>query len=101
MTIDPKTTAPLNVYKTMIGAIVPRPIAFVSTVGADGIYNLAPFSFFNLLGANPPILGFCPGDRDDGTPKDTARNIVDTGEFVVNVATVGTMAVATAAMRPP
>jgi flavin reductase (DIM6/NTAB) family NADH-FMN oxidoreductase RutF len=47
--------------------------------------NAAPFSFFNLLGANPPILGFCPGDRDDGTPKDTARNIRLSHEFVVNL----------------
>ena len=47
--------------------------------------NAAPFSFFNVLGANPPILGFCPGDREDGTPKDTARNIRLTHEFVVNL----------------
>jgi flavin reductase (DIM6/NTAB) family NADH-FMN oxidoreductase RutF len=47
--------------------------------------NAAPFSFFNLLGAEPPILGFCPGDRDDGTPKDTARNIRASHQFVVNL----------------
>ncbi len=47
--------------------------------------NAAPFSFFNLLGADPPILGFCPGDREDGTPKDTARNIRLMHEFVVNL----------------
>jgi len=65
--------------------VTPRPIAFVTTVGPDGKVNAAPFSFFNLLGANPPILAFAPGDRDDGTPKDTARNIRLTHEFVVNL----------------
>jgi len=57
----------------------------VTTLGPDGVVNAAPFSFFNVLGANPPIVGFCPGDREDGTPKDTARNIRLTHEFVVNL----------------
>ena len=56
----------------------------MTMLGPDGVVNLAPFSFFNVLGASPPIVGFCPGDRDDGTPKDTARNIRVTHEFVVN-----------------
>ncbi|HWH80331.1 MAG TPA: flavin reductase family protein, partial [Candidatus Binatus sp.] len=60
-------------------------IAFVTTLSPDGKINAAPFSFFNLLGADPPILGFAPGDRNDGTPKDTARNIRLTHEFVVNL----------------
>ncbi|MEO6739888.1 MAG: flavin reductase family protein, partial [Chthoniobacteraceae bacterium] len=63
----------------------PRPIAWVTTLGPDGVVNAAPFSFFNVLGANPPIVGFCPGDRDDGTPKDTARNVRLGHEFVVNL----------------
>ena len=52
---------------------------------ASGVVNAAPFSFFNVLGANPPIVGFCPGDRDDGTPKDTALNVRMSHEFVVNL----------------
>lgn len=72
-------------YALLASVVTPRPIAFVTTMSPDGKINAAPFSFFNLLGANPPILGFCPGDRDDGTPKDTARNIRLTHEFVVNL----------------
>jgi len=72
-------------YALLASLVTPRPIAWVSTLSPDGVVNIAPFSFFNLLGANPPILGFCPGDREDGTPKDTARNIRLTHEFVVNL----------------
>jgi flavin reductase (DIM6/NTAB) family NADH-FMN oxidoreductase RutF len=72
-------------YPLLASLVTPRPIAWVTTLGPDNVVNLAPFSFFNLLGANPPILGFCPGDRDDGTPKDTARNIRHGHEFVVNL----------------
>src|ERR1039458_5402573 len=71
-------------YPILASLVTPRPIAFVTTLSADGKVNAAPFSFFNLLGAQPPILGFAPGDRDDGTPKDTALNIRATHEFVVN-----------------
>ena len=86
MTIDPSATETLNVYKLMIGAIVPRPIAFVSTLSQDGIRNLAPFSFFTGVSANPPIICFCPMRREGAHPrKDTLRNISDTREFVVNV----------------
>src|SRR5579862_320464 len=72
-------------YPILASLVTPRPIAFVTTVSPDGRINAAPFSFFNLLGADPPILAFAPGDRDDGTPKDTARNIRLTHEFVVNL----------------
>jgi flavin reductase (DIM6/NTAB) family NADH-FMN oxidoreductase RutF len=72
-------------YAILASLVTPRPIAWVTTLGPDGVVNLAPFSFFNVLGAEPPIVGFCPGDRDDGTPKDTARNIRMTHEFVVNL----------------
>ena len=72
-------------YALLASLVTPRPIAWVTTLGPDGVVNAAPFSFFNVLGANPPILGFCPGDRDDGTPKDTARNIRSMHEFVVNL----------------
>jgi flavin reductase (DIM6/NTAB) family NADH-FMN oxidoreductase RutF len=72
-------------YQILASLVTPRPIAWVTTLGPDGVVNAAPFSFFNLLGSNPPILGFCPGDRDNGTPKDTARNIRLSHEFVVNL----------------
>ena len=85
MIIDPAATEPRNIYKLMVGAIVPRPIAFVSTISADGILNLAPFSYFTAIGANPPAVCFSPGRRRDGTKKDTLVNIEATGEFVVNV----------------
>jgi flavin reductase (DIM6/NTAB) family NADH-FMN oxidoreductase RutF len=72
-------------YAVLASLIMPRPIAWVTTLSEDGGVNAAPFSFFNVLGAEPPIVGFCPGDREDGTPKDTARNIRANHEFVVNL----------------
>jgi flavin reductase (DIM6/NTAB) family NADH-FMN oxidoreductase RutF len=72
-------------YAILACLVTPRPIALVTTISPDGEVNAAPFSFFNLLGADPPILAVAPGDRDDGTPKDTARNIRLTHEFVVNL----------------
>src|SRR5579864_5473139 len=72
-------------YQILASLVTPRPIALVTTVSADGKVNAAPFSFFNLMGANPPICAFAPGNRDDGTPKDTALNIRSMHEFVVNL----------------
>jgi flavin reductase (DIM6/NTAB) family NADH-FMN oxidoreductase RutF len=72
-------------YPILASLVTPRPIAWVTTLGPDGVVNAAPFSFFNVLGADPPIVGFCPGDRDDDTPKDTARNVRLNHEFVVNL----------------
>lgn len=72
-------------YAVLASLVTPRPIARVTTINAEGAINAAPFSFFNVLGAEPPIVGFCPGDRADGTPKDTARNIRLNHEFVVNL----------------
>lgn len=72
-------------YPILASLVTPRPIALVTTLGADGAVNAAPFSFFNVLGAEPPIVALAPGDRDDGTPKDTARNIRANHEFVVNL----------------
>ena len=66
--------------------VVPRPIGWISTINADGQPNLAPFSFFNLVCANPPTVLFCPMIRSlNGQPKDTLNNIRATGEFVVNI----------------
>ena len=72
-------------YAVLVSLVVPRPIAWVTTINAEGHINAAPFSFFNVLGSKPPIVGICPGDREDGMPKDTARNIRLTHEFVVNL----------------
>jgi len=85
-TLDPAHIAPDDIYKLMIGAIVPRPIAFVSTVDEGGIRNLAPFSYFTGCSTNPPVVCFCAAVRSGPRPhKDTLENIQVTGEFVVNV----------------
>lgn len=83
--IDPATANPVRLYHQLIRCIVPRPIAWVSTVSERGITNLAPFSFFTGVGIHPPTLCFCPMNRRDGTPKDTLRNVEAVPEFVVNV----------------
>lgn len=85
MKLNPEHAAASAVYQHLIRVIAPRPIAWVSTVALSGITNLAPFSFFTGVGAKPPSVLFCPSNRRDGTPKDTLRNILDTGEFVINV----------------
>lgn len=72
-------------YPILVSLVTPRPIALVTTVDNEGRVNAAPFSFFNVMGAEPPILAFAPGNREDGTPKDTARNIRLNQEFVVNL----------------
>jgi flavin reductase (DIM6/NTAB) family NADH-FMN oxidoreductase RutF len=73
-------------YKLLSGLVTPRPIAWVTTVDEEGRVNAAPFSFFNVFGSRPPIVGFAPGDRSPGVPKDTAKNLRRTGSFVVNLA---------------
>lgn len=90
MHLDPEALSISDRYKLLIGCIVPRPIALVSTVSPDGRRNLAPFSFFAGVGSNPMTLLFCPANRDDGTEKDSLRNAKPvaeggTGEFVVNI----------------
>ena len=72
-------------YKLLAGLVVPRPIALVTTVDARGRVNAAPFSFFNVMGTEPPLSVFAPGDREDGTPKDTAANLLATGECVIHL----------------
>jgi len=74
-----------HAYRILAGLVTPRPIALTTTVDAEGRVNAAPFSFFNVLGDDPPIVGICPGDNRNGIPKDTARNIRQTREFVVNL----------------
>jgi len=83
--IDPKEHPYADIYKLMIGATVPRPIAFVSSLDAGGIRNLAPFSYFTLCSSNPPYVVFSPAHRGSSKPpKDTLHNVRETGDFVVN-----------------
>ncbi len=74
-------------FHTMLSCVLPRPIAFVSTVSADGVPNLAPFSFFNGVGSNPPAIIFSAATKADGTDKDTINNLRAVPEVVVNVVT--------------
>lgn len=83
--LDLLTTHADRAYPILAGLVTPRPIAWVTTLNEDGSVNAAPFSFFNVFGSEPPLVIFAPGDRADGTPKDTARNCRRTGEFVVNL----------------
>ena len=85
MELDPEVLNTRTMYEWMIHTIVPRPIAWVSTISGEGVTNLAPFSFFQGVCARPPTLMFCPVNHRDGTPKDTLRNVEATGEFVVNL----------------
>ncbi len=90
MIIDPDNLDSKSVYKLLIGAVVPRPIAWTSTTSADGVSNLAPFSFFTVASRQPPTLCISVGPRTDEEPgsKDTLANIEATGEFVVNIVSV-------------
>ncbi len=72
-------------YKLLIGLVYPRPIALVSTINANGVLNAAPFSFFNVVADEPPLIVLSFNRRSDGTMKDTLKNIRRTGEFVVNL----------------
>jgi len=85
MYFDFSTTSDAARSKFLHAAIVPRPIAWVSSLDAAGRPNLAPFSFFNVFSTEPPILGLGIGKRQPGEPKHTARNILETEEFVVNL----------------
>jgi flavin reductase (DIM6/NTAB) family NADH-FMN oxidoreductase RutF len=104
LAIDPAKHAPNDIYKLMVGAIVPRPIALVSTVDEANVRNLAPFSYFTACSSNPPVVVFCPIMRPLPLgAKDTLRNIIATREFVVNIVSedfAGGMN-ATAAQVPP
>jgi len=105
---NPANCQPRQMYKLMTGMIVPRPVALVSTMSREGVANLAPFSFFCGVGSNPPTVLFCPSLRagaTDGTvePKDTLRNVEETGEFVINVVSdaIAVAANAASAEVPP
>jgi len=85
MKFDPVNLDWVDSHKLFASAVVPRPIAFVSTIGEDGVYNVAPFSFFTALTTKPALIGFCNTWTREGRKKDTLRNIEFTKEFVINI----------------
>ncbi len=88
ITLAPENMEPRDAYKIMLSVIVPRPIAWISSLGADGTVNLAPYSFFSGVSGHPPVVMFSVSQRSarfGGGVKDTLRNVQETGEFVVNV----------------
>lgn len=84
ISIDPKQNSERENYKLLIGTIIPRPIAFVTTQSEDGILNGAPFSYFNIVSSNPPMVSLAI-QRPEGRLKDTARNIYNNHQFVVHI----------------
>ena len=84
MYLDVRDLDSRDAYRLLIGSVVPRPIAWVSTVSASGVRNLAPFSFFNAVTSSPPMVVISVGHRD-GIPKDTARNVQEVPELVLNI----------------
>ncbi len=87
MNIDPSQQTEATNYKLLTNLVVPRPIAWVTSVNQSGVVNLAPFSFFNAVSSDPLQLVISVGLKDDDSQKDTATNILSTGEFVVNMVT--------------
>lgn len=86
--LDPADLDPAATYQLMISAIVPRPIAWVGTLAADGVANLAPFSYFMGVGSAPPLVAFSVARARGGALKHTARNVLDTREFSVSIPSV-------------
>ena len=86
MQFDPKETDHSAIYKLLTGAIIPRPIGWISSISEDGINNLAPFSYFNAVGDDPPHVMFSTG-ISNATFKDTLNNVLNTKQFVVNMVT--------------
>ncbi|MEU5842514.1 flavin reductase family protein [Rhodococcus sp. NPDC047139] len=92
---DPTESSPGRFYGLLTATVVPRPIAWVSTESEDGVFNLAPYSFFTVASTNPPVVQFTSVGR-----KDSLRNIEQTGEFVINIATVRLMDQVNASSAP-
>lgn len=82
--IQPKNNNERENYKILTGTIIPRPIAFITTISDEGVVNGAPFSYFNIVSSNPPLVSVAI-QRVNGKLKDTARNIYNNGEFVVHI----------------
>jgi len=89
MKCDPAKLNIKDCHDLLVGAVLPRPIAFVSTIGANGVNNLAPFSYFTILSSKPVVVGFGIGPKRDGGKKDTLVNVEFAGDFVINVVTEG------------
>lgn len=85
ISIDPTARSERDNYKLLIGSIIPRPIAFVTTLSEGGTLNAAPYSYFNIVAANPPLVSISV-QRKNGVQKDTSRNAIAAGAFVVHVA---------------
>lgn len=85
LSINPSTQSERDNYKLLIGSIIPRPIAFVTTLSTGGVLNAAPFSYFTIVTADPPMVAISV-QRKQGVRKDTSRNAIDTGAFVVHIA---------------
>jgi flavin reductase (DIM6/NTAB) family NADH-FMN oxidoreductase RutF len=84
ISIDPAAQTDLENYKLLIGSVVPRPIAFVTTLSKEGVLNAAPFSYFSIVANQPPLLSVSV-QRKQGVMKDTARNAIDAGAFVIHI----------------
>lgn len=89
-----------HAHDILTSAIIPRPIAWVSTISKDGRHNLAPFSFFTGVSWAPPVLAFSAVNRADGTMKDTVKNILEVPEFVVNIVSVELLHMMEATAKP-
>lgn len=100
MDIALQKQTPEECYQLLASLIVPRPIAWVSTLNFEGKVNLAPYSFFNIMRVRPPIVAFAPGNKKDGSPKDTACHLERTGEFVVNLVSESLADVMAASAKP-
>jgi len=103
MQIDPSLQTEPNNYKLLTNIVVPRPIAWITSLDGDGVVNLAPFSFFNAVASDPLYVVVSIGLRDSGAPKDTASNIESQREFVVNFVTedlLGAMNISAADFPP-
>lgn len=85
MRIDPNQQSRRENYKLLIGTILPRPIAFVTSQNDEGVVNAAPFSFFNIVATEPPLIGLSCIRKPGNVMKDTARNILEKKEFVVHI----------------
>ncbi len=100
MTFDLSGAHAGSAYKILSCLVTPRPIAWVTTLDSKGTVNAAPFSFFNVFGSKPPLIAFAPGNREPGVPKDTARNIREQGEFVINLVDADVLEAMNASARP-
>ncbi|MFC0272664.1 flavin reductase family protein [Metabacillus herbersteinensis] len=84
LSINPSSLAEKDNYKILTGSIIPRPIAFITSLSEEGVLNGAPFSYFNIVSSNPPLISVSI-QRKDGNRKDTSRNIIRNGELVVHI----------------